>query len=98
MAGAPPRPLGYNNEPPTFTYEEERDAAFLDELIKLCEDKRTEVLGPNYFAWAKEFFLFRPSFWQPQLEYQIKLKMSDLQTLVMQEASDLTDSEPVFFV
>jgi len=98
MAGAPPRPIGYNNEPPAFTYEEERDAAFLDELIRLCDDKRTEVLGPNYFEWAKEFFLFRPSFWQPQLEYQIKLKMSDLQTLVMQEASDLTDSEPVFFV
>ena len=89
---------GARSELPSYTYEEERDASFLDELIRVADDKRTEVLGPNYFSWAKEFFLFRPSFWQPQLEYQIKLRMSDLQTLVMQEASDLTDSEPVFFV
>ena len=93
MAASPPR-----SELPSFTYEEERDANFLDELISVADTKRTEVLGPNYFQWAKEFFLFRPSFFQPQLDYQIKLKLADLQTLVMQESSDLTDSEPVFFV
>jgi hypothetical protein len=85
-------------EQPTFTREEERDAAFIDDLIQISEDHRTETLGPNYFDWVKEFFLFRPAFWQPQLEYQIKLRMPDLQTLVMQEASDLTDVSPKWFV
>ena len=57
MAASPPR-----SELPSFTYEEERDANFIDELVNVAETKRTEVLGPNYFAWAKEFFLFRPLF------------------------------------
>jgi hypothetical protein len=83
---------------PAYTYQEERDADFVDELIRVSEDKRTEMLGPNYWECVKEFYLFRPSFWQPQLEYQIKLRTPELQTLFIQEASDLTDNEPVFFV
>ena len=85
-------------EMPTFTYAEERDAVFVDELVQVAEDKRTETLGPNYFEWVREFFMFRPAFWQPQLEYQIKLRSPDLQMLLMQEASDLTDTEPMFFI
>jgi hypothetical protein len=89
---------GSRDEQATFTIEEERDASFIDDLIQISEDHRTEAQGPNYNEWVKEFFLFRPAFWQPQLEYQIKLRMPDLQTLVMQEASDLTDVSPIFFV
>lgn len=99
MASAPSYLRNPNREQMTeFTRGEERDASFLDELIQIAEDRRTEVFGPNYFDWCKEFFLFRPSFWQPQLEYQIKLRMPDLQMMMMEEASDLTDTEPVFFV
>jgi len=93
-----PSLVAAREEQPTFTYDEERDSAFIDDLIQISEDHRTETLGPNYFDWVKEFYLFRPAFWQPQLEYQIKLRMPDLQTLVMQEASDLTDVSPIFFV
>jgi hypothetical protein len=90
--------IAARDEQPTFTLDEERDASFIDDLIQISEDHRTETLGPNYFDWVKEFFLFRPAFWQPQLEYQIKLRMPDLQTLVMQEASELTDVSPKWFV
>lgn len=86
------------DEPPEFTSGEERDAHFIDELIQIADDRRTEAFGPNYFDWAKEFFTFRPAFWQPQLEYQIKLRTPDLQMLFLQEASDLTDTEPNFFI
>jgi hypothetical protein len=96
--GAGPLRLASKSEQPRFTYDEERDAAFIDELIQISEDRRTENFGPNYFDWAKEFYLFRPAYWQPQLEYQIKLRLADLQMLLMQEASDLTDVEPNFFI
>lgn len=98
MASSPLQLASRNEQFASFTREEERDSSFIDDLIQLTEDHRTETLGPNYFEWVKEFYLFRPAFWQPQLEYQIKLRMPDLQTLVLQEASDLTDVSPNWFV
>jgi len=94
MAGA----VNLRSDVYAFSKAEERDAEFIDQLIQIAEDRRTETLGTNYFEWEKEFYLFRPTFWQPQIEYQIKLRMPDLQFMFLNEASELTEQEPRFFI
>ena len=84
--------------PPSFTIQEERDSEFVDELIRVSDNNRTEALGPNYFEYVRQFFLFRAGAWQPQLEYQIKLRLPELLSMFLEESFELSEPEPVFYV
>jgi len=98
MAGGAAVLRAVRQAPPDWTIGEQRDSEFIDELIRVSDNNRTEALGPNYFEYVRQFFLFRASSWQPQLEYQIKLRIPELLTMFLEESFELSEPEPVFFV
>lgn len=62
----------------------------LDELERISKQERDKYLGKEYFSDIKDFYALEDN--RPQLSYRPSVNIPQLQTLVLNEATDITDA------
>jgi hypothetical protein len=62
----------------------------LDELERISVQERDKHLGKDYFRDIKEFYALEDN--RPQLNFRPAVQIPQLQTLVLNEATDITDA------
>jgi len=68
----------------------------LDELERISRTERDKHLGKEYFQDIKEFYDLEDT--QPQLNFRPRVSIPQLQTLVLNEATDITDASPKVYI
>ena len=69
----------------------------IDELVRICRSERDKELGADYFREARELYSITddPSTFP---SFQPKVSIPQMQTLVLNEATDITDSSPKVYI
>lgn len=75
---------------PTYQNPDKVVTRQLDELERISKQERDKHLGKEYFQDIKDFYALDDA--RPQLSYRPSVSIPQLQTLVLNEATDITDA------
>lgn len=75
---------------PTYQNPDKIVTRQLDELERISKQERDKYLGKEYFSDIKDFYALEDN--RPQLSYRPSVNIPQLQTLVLNEATDITDA------
>src|SRR5215831_13831374 len=78
-----------------LTDEERAGREIIDEMIRLAYDKRRETHGDQFFDEVRSFYTFIPQIRTTNPSFRPKIRFPDLQMMVIQEAGDITDNQPI---
>jgi hypothetical protein len=81
-----------------LTAAEREGREIVDELIHLGYDKRRETLGDQFFDEIRSFYNFIPQIRTTNPSFRPKIRFPDLQMMVVQEAGDITDNQPIIYL
>lgn len=70
----------------------------LDELERISSYERNKVLGADYFQDIEKFYEIDDTANYQYPSYKPNVKIPQLQTLILNEATDITDSSPKIFI
>lgn len=72
--------------------------AIVDEMIRLGYEKRRETHGDQFFDEVRSFYNFVPQIRTSNPSFRPRIRFPDLQMMVIQEAGDITDNEPIIYL
>lgn len=81
-----------------LTPTEREGREIVDELIRLGYDKRRETHGDQFFDEIRSFYNFIPQIRTTNPSFRPRIRFPDLQMMVIQEAGDITDNQPIIYL